>query len=500
MERGRWWAALAGAALLAGVGCAPTSAGPGPTPEPVTTTTAPAPPAVAADPVDVDVVVEGMAATARVGPMVQVDAEHAVLVLDVALPDDLERSAKPWELVPDSEHHPYAGLLSRLQVLDLGEAAVEEPLDVDGFTASSWFGREAGRQVGYAAYGPQTERSVAVVVPHGDVVEVPVVDLGRLTDERGPRSRKAVSEASAWLLEGDPEHGRSRGELRVRRTALEAVARDRAGTVDVVASTEEVTVHIAPEALFDDGSADPSDTADDVLDAVAAQLTEHGAESVRVVVPGDAALAHERGAAVRDRLAELADLTGTGVEVVHGAAASRVEVHLVGPTGAGSPRVAPWGDPSLPEVDGPVAGAPECAVVREEHPVTVSLEEVRELGGYLVGRVEVTNTGEETISRVGSSFVRSRTGEEREPARFREWADVLALAVGTTRHYPLECPVADRYAALAPSLRQDLAPGDTYVAAVVWPRVPGRSVVLDVAGRDGTYGTPDVRVVDVPVR
>src|SRR5690606_19984952 len=159
------------------------------------------------------------AATARVGPMVQVDAEHAVLVLDVALPDDLERSAKPWELVPDSEHHPYAGLLSRLQVLDLGEAAVEEPLDVDGFTASSWFGREAGRQVGYAAYGPQTEPSVAVVVPHGDVVEVPVVDLGRLTDERGPRSRKAVSEASAWLLEGDPEHGRSRGGGRGRRRA-----------------------------------------------------------------------------------------------------------------------------------------------------------------------------------------------------------------------------------------------------------------------------------------
>ncbi len=517
MVRRRWVAPLLTAAVLAVVGCgsAETPSGPARTPGPAATTAVP-PPAVAPKPVDVAVVVEGMPADVRVGPMVNVDEDHAVLVLDAVIPDDppLQASARPWENVPATEHHPYGALMGRLLVLDLGAGTVEEPLDVGGFTASSWYRRDEGRHVGYAAYGRQEADTVAVLVPHGDVVEVPVVDLAHLTAEGGARDPKAVLEAGQWLLEADPALGRERGQLTVQRMALEVVARDHAGTVDVAASAEGTVVRITAQALFEDGSAEPAAGSDAALDAVVAQLEERRFEEVRVAVPSGhdlpADTAHERGEAVLERLHRLTDLSGLSgaeVEAIPGGGRSaagpeRIEVHLRGAAGGTVPRIAPWGGPELPEPTGPVVAAPGPAEVElgEDAPVAVALEEVREVGDLLVGRVLVTNTGAERIRSVEEYFTRGRADDAREGSRFMRRTDAFALTVAGTRYFPVEYPVWDRYMALAPPQRQDLAPGDTYVATVVWPRVPGMSVVLDVAGREGGYRTPDVRVTDVPVR
>ena len=374
---------------------------------------------------------------------------------------------------------------------------------------------DEGTEIVYVAFPVPDATTVDVLLPEvgwvGDVPVVPAAQAGTLTVP--PEE----------LLEGAPGEGET--------FPLEEFSEAHDGNVRTRQTAEQVAVAVASDVLFAYDSDQLGPDADAALQTAAAQLAGHGGGALTVVghtddqgdEPYNVDLSQRRAATVAARLQGLTDLTafdvsvegrGESQPVVAGtgdaerAANRRVELVLVPDSPAAQPPVVEEAG-TLPEMPGPVApGATGVSVVQEDESFDVRLPEVRRDGRFLVGALEVTNTGTDHLDMhaLSGSAWDSRGSFD---ARLQYAPTNVTLVTGTMRWFPVDYlvePEHERRDPLADRIVSHIAPGETRTVTVVWPDVGGDTVTVDVAPRFSTgmgqlqvAGHAPFRLTDVPV-
>lgn len=469
--------------------------------------------------------------TARVGPVVN-RGDYAVLVLEVHIPEGMPKS--DFERRNHWSAHPFRGIY-RFPLLDLEAGTVEEPLRLGEDPKS---GDEATLELpavqsgpsgaAYSVYGPQERDAVDILVPSVGLVEdVPVVEEGAL-----PTGASDIRSVSA-LDAAEEQIGLSGQKLNVRKADLESFALATNDGQDIEVAPGRVDININSDVLFDADQDTLGVGAERELRGVATQLEGVAGGSVTIVGHTDdvdtdehnLALSQRRAEAVRAKLAELTDL-GMFSVTVEGkgeseprmagttaqarAANRRVEV-LVVPTDP-SQQVVIQGvqDADLPEPEGPVGTATEGVTASndEGESIHVDLAELRTRGRYLVGEVTVTNVGDEMNSLVMNSLramTLSTPRGESEPNQMN-MASGLTLLEGGQRFFPVDYSIEGApYTPVVADQAAKLAPGQSLVVPVVWPKMEADSAVLDISdykqvlkGAKAHYFL--FRVTDVPIR
>ena len=168
---------------------------------------------------------------------------------------------------------------------------------------------------------------------------------------------------------------------------------------------------------------------------------------------------------------------------------------------------APDGD--LPEIPGPVApGATGVSVVDGNDAFDVRLPEVRRVGRYLVGRLEVTNTGTADLS-LSSLAVGAWDSRGSFDPQLQLAPTNVTLVDATSRRYPVDYvvnPENGRRDPLADRVVDGVGPGEVRAVTVVWPDPGTDTVTVDVAPRFRRSvadlliaGQAPFRLTDVPV-
>ncbi len=373
-----------------------------------------------------------------------------------------------------------------------------------------------GAEVVHAAFPAVDDDTVDVLLPQvGWVRDVPVVAAeaaGDLTVPPSELSDQPAGEAVTAPVETYTEA--LSGQVRTRRTA------------------DEVEVAVSSDVLFAFDSDQLAPEADAALQSAAAQVAAHGGGNLTVVGHTDdqgdetynVDLSQRRAQTVATRLGELVDLSAFDL-AVEGRGESEP---LVAGTGdaerALNRRVAlvlvPSSDPAettevvvdagaLPDPQGAVAaGATGVSVTDGDATFDVRLPEVRRVGRYLVGALEVTNTGATDLA-LGSLAVGAWDARGSLDAELQFAPTNVTLVSGGTRLYPVDyVKDAERGARdpLSDRIVNGVAPGTVRTVTVVWPDTGEDVVTLDVAPRfhPGNAelriaGRAPFRLTDVPV-
>ncbi|WP_019136374.1 OmpA family protein [Cellulomonas massiliensis] len=418
-----------------------------------------------------------------------------------------------------------AGTVATVAVDDTGNAVVTHPTGDEG-PASEAAQAAAGDGVTivHAVFAAPTTPTATVMLPGGGVVEgvpvVPAAEAGTLTVPVDEIDGDAVDRLPVSPLTTYEE--REGGDVRTRTEA------------------DEVVTAVSADVLFASDSAALSRKADAALRSAASDLAGYDGGTLTVVghtddVDTDAynrALSVKRARAVAKRLAALVDLgafdvrvegRGESQPVASGSSDRarqlnrRVELVLV-PQGPAAPEAddAPTPGPSagtLPATDGPTAPGPTGVRVEDgDATLDVRLTEVRRLGRFLVGELEVTNAGPKALTGVSTFAAGAWDARGAFTPTLQFAATKLTLLDGARRLYPVDylvgsASVKDARRPLADQVVGWLDPGAWEVVTVVWPDVPGaRSVTLDspqlVKERQGgrEFGGPPFRLTDVPVQ
>lgn len=311
---------------------------------------------------------------------------------------------------------------------------------------------------------------------------------------------------------------------------LEHYTEQVAGQVRARVTPSEVTVDIASDVLFAVDSAELGPDAEAALAAAGAQLAAYDGGRLTIVGHTDDVadeaynldLSQRRAAAVAQRLGGLVDLSALDVSVegrgesepaAGGTSAEarsqnrRVEITLVPAVGAEAAPVAALADGELPEATGSSGpGADGLDVEDGVDSYSVRLPELRRVGPYVVGELELTNRGSAAL---GGDVLASGAWDARgdfDPS-LQSAATNVALLVGQNRLYPL-----DYRRSGDPDLREPLSdrsitvdPGASRVVTVVWPDPGTDTVAVEVAPRElAAFGGVAVggaafRLTDVPV-
>lgn len=511
------------AALLAG--CTGADA-PTPPSAPASSTTATQAPV---EPVVVEVVLDGEQVELAVGPLAVHD-DAAVLRLAGAVPGSTLALAF-WHVYESTGSPGPNGA----RLVDLEAGTVARVLrTTDGKTVTTRNGSPGGpatdaadeaageeHDVVYAAFPVPDATTVDVLLPEaGWVRDVPVVPAARAGTLTVP---------PAELVEGTLDAG---GVY-----ALEEFSETHDGNVRARETTEQVAVTVASDVLFAFDSDQLGPDADAALGTAAAQIAIHGGGTLTVVghtddqgeEPYNVDLSQRRAATVATRLATLTDLAafdvtvegrGEAEPVVAGTGEAeralnrRVELVLVPAADAAAPDAgdgggAGSGGGALPEIPGPVApGTTGVSVVDGDASYDVRLPEVRRVGRYVVGRLEVTNTGaaDLALNSLAGSAWDSRGSFD---ARLQFAPTNVTLVSGTTRWYPVDYlsdPENGRRDPLTDRIVNGIAPGAVRAVTVVWPDPGTDSVTVDVAPRFHRSieqvqiaGRSPFRLTDVPV-
>ncbi|GEK23325.1 OmpA family protein [Cellulomonas xylanilytica] len=506
-------------AVLACVACTPDDA-----PSPSGTVTASATSADAdVAPVTADVVVRGEEVTLDVGPVAVTDD---VGVLRIAGPKAASLQTELWDVLVSVT--PGA---NGVRLVDLTEGTVALPARTEGDkVVASWVRSVGGpatdaaaeaagddTEVLYVAFAAPDDTTVDVLLPGGGglVQEVPVVDAqdaGVLTVPASEIEEDPVATAPVVALDTYTEQ--VGGQVRTRSTA------------------QTVTVAIGSDVLFDVDSAELGPQSDAALAAAAQQVGAYDGGTLAVVGHTDdvadeaynQGLAERRAQAVADRLGSLADLggfelsvqgRGEGEPAVSGtspearAANRRVELVLTTEQDEVAPTTqAPAG--TLPETTGPTA-AGEAAVTIDSGngvPVDVRVREVRRVGRFLVGSLEVTNTAgpDEAAGTLFSTGAWDARGSF--DASLQQAATNVTLLRGDLRLYPVDYLVAeDRRDPLSDRVIYGPEKGSSILVTVVWPDPGADAVVVDspVQAKEVTESVSvdlrvqPFRITDVPV-
>ena len=310
-------------------------------------------------------------------------------------------------------------------------------------------------------------------------------------------------------------------------------------------SDQNVTVTLSSDVTFDSDSANLSDKADGQLQTVAGQLAQHPDGGTLDIVghTDDVAdnahnqkLSEDRAAAVKTRLAELADLanwqvTTTGKGETEPAindttdearaANRRVAITITptsgttakqpGTTGTATPPAPPASDTGLPDAQGPVGTGPDGVTLngpdtRGGGQITVTLDHVTRTGGLLLGQLTVTTgpggTGNAFLSSwlTDSSVLLANSRGEGGTDAMGASSGLTLLADGQ-RVYPADYlpPDIDRHRPLTEqTLTSALKEGATTTVCVVWPDTGQDTVTLDHPGHKNNLSYV-FRLTDIPV-
>ena len=372
---------------------------------------------------------------------------------------------------------------------------------------------------------------VTVLVPQTGFVRVRVIDrdagvspeaLGKadkiIQDEDGPGDRAAV-------------------------VPLERYTRALDDSVGTRTTDRTIAVTLSSDVTFESDSYNLTGKADAQLQTVASQLARYpdggGLDVVGHTddVADDAhnqKLSEDRAAAVKDRLAQLADLaswqvttTGKGESepavkdtTDEARAANRRVVTTITPTGgthngatpSSAPSAAPSGAPasSLPEPQGPVGTGPDGVTLTgpsDKGQITITLDHATRTGGLLLGRLTVTTGPGGTNGSLGAwlgdpnalgSNPRDENGNNID---IFYAADGLTLLSGDERVFPADyLPPGDEahWPLTDLKLTDSLKEGATTTVCAVWPDTGQDTLTLDHQGNmNGTDYA--FRLTDIPV-
>lgn len=506
-------AAVALAACTGGGG-APVPAG---TPTATATTAAPV------EPVVVETVVDGTSVDLEVGPLAVHDD---AAVLRLAAPARYPAMMSAFSFVFESIESPGP---SGVRMVDLDAGTVVRALRTDDdrvvMTRNGSPGGPATDAAEEAAGDDVALLYVAFPVPDAEVVDVLLPAAGWVSDVPVVRAADAgaLTVPPDELVEGTP--------VPTEAFTLEGYTETLGGQVRARRSVEQVEVAVSSDVLFAFDSDQLAPDADGALQAAAAQVA--GYEGGRLTVvghtddQGDDAynldLSQRRAATVAQRIAQLADLSAFDVTVrgqgesqpavagtgeAERALNRRVELVLE-TTGESAPVDVVEVAGTVPGPQGPAGAGPTGVSVADgEDRFDVRLHEVRRVGRYVVGGLEVTNTGVADLS-MGSLAVGAWDSRGSFDPQLQFAPTNVTLVEGGTRFYPVDYltdPVENEREPLADRIVNSIDPGETRRVTVVWPDPGTDTVTVDVAPRfHGSItevqiaGRAPFRLTDVPV-
>ena len=390
-------------------------------------------------------------------------------------------------------------------------------------------------------FGPVDIDEVIVFVPQSGFATVSVI--GRDQAAGAGISSQALDEADEIIQDGGPGEDAAVAPLERYTQAPDNSAGTRT-------SDKDVTVTLSSDVTFDSDSAALSDKADGQLQIVAEQLAQYpDGGSLDIVghtddVADDAhnqKLSEDRAQAVRDRLAELADLgswpdsvTGKGETepaiddtTDEARAANRRVVTTITPTNgtqngatpSSTPSAAPLSssapDGNLPESTGPAGKGPDGVTVPEpdgKGQVTFTLDHATRTGGLLTAQLTAT-TGPGGTGSTGlnmwltdplgpaiTALTQSARGENGGMGAV-EISEGLTLLADGQRVYPADYlpPGGDWHRPLTELNAADsLKEGAAITICVAWPDTGQDTLTLDhpPAKNSNQYA---FRLTDIPV-
>ena len=378
-------------------------------------------------------------------------------------------------------------------------------------------------------FGPVDIDEVIVFVPQSGFATVSVI--GRDQAAGAGISSQALDEADEIIQDGGPGEDAAVAPLERYTQAPDNSAGTRTGDKDV-------TVTLSSDVTFDSDSAALSDKADGQLQIVAEQLAQYpDGGSLDIVghtddVADDAhnqKLSEDRAQAVRDRLAELADLgswpdsvTGKGETepaiddtTDEARAANRRVVTTITPTNgtqngatpSSTPSAAPLSssapDGNLPESTGPTGKGPDGVTVPEpdgKGQVTFTLDHATRTSGLLLAQLTAT-TGPGGTGSTGlnmwltdplgpaiTALTQSARGENGGMGAV-EISEGLTLLADGQRVYPADYlpPGGDWHRPLTElSAADSLKEGAATTICVAWPDTGQDTLTLDHQGNMNT--------------
>ena len=498
--------------------------------------------------------------TARVSPLVRVDDQTMLLVVeltraadDAAVADVLDTgtsSGPPQQDKIDLTDYlgdfPSRAGASFTHLIDPDGMRVLRPASASGDLLEAGPGETVASNLVFSATGLDQLDHVTVYVPQTGFTVVGVIDRADATSAGiDPQTLNSLDQALAEhrasatpspSADDTSAHGSAAGPVPIERYTRTLDDSDSTRTTD-----KDVTVTLASDVTFDSDSYNLTAAADAQLQTVADQVARYpDGGSLDIVghtddVADDAhnqTLSENRAAAVKDRLAQLTDLaawqvTTTGKGETEPAvddttdearAANRRVVITITPTGgttAKQPGATGSAAPSsnndgLPEPKGPVGTGPDGVTLTgpsDKGQITIALDHATRTGGLLLGRLEITTGPGGTNGSLGAWLSDPGTlgsnprGENGNNIDIFYAADGLTLLSGDERVFPADyLPPGDEahWPLTDLKLTDTLKEGATTTVCAVWPDTGQDTLTLDHQGNmnDTDYA---FRLTNVPV-
>ena len=449
---------------------------------------------------DLDGHVMGHHVTARVSPLVRVDDQTMLLVVeltraadDAAVADVLDTgtsSGPPQQDKIDLTDYlgdfPSRAGASFTHLIDPDGMRVLRPFSASGDLLEAGPGETVASNLVFMTTGLDQLDHVTVYVPQTGFTVVGVIDRADATSAGiDPQTLNSLDQALAEhrasatpspSADDTSAHGSAAGPVPIERYTR--TLDDSTGTRT---TDKDVTVTLASDVTFDSDSYNLTAAADAQLQTVASQIAQHpDGGTLDIVghtddVADDAhnqTLSENRAAAVKDRLGQLTDLaawqvTTTGKGETEPAvddttdqarAANRRVVITITPTGgtqngatpSSAPSAAPSSgapDNSLPEPKGPVGTGPDGVTLTgpsDKGQITIALDHATRTGGLLLGQLKITTGPGGTNGSLGAWLSDPGTlgsnprGENGNNIDIFYAADGLTLLSGNERVFPAD--------------------------------------------------------------
>ena len=511
---------------------------------------------------DLDGHVMGHHVTARVSPLVRVDDQTMLLVVELtraaddAAVTDVRDSGSSSSSAQENEigltyylgDFPSRAGASFTHLIDPDGMRVLRPFSASGKLLEVGPGETVASDLAFSSTGLDQLDHVTVYVPQTGFTVVGVIDRAdansagidpqTLEDLDQALAERRASAAPSSSADDTSAQGPAAGPVPIER-----YTRTLNGSASTHTTNKDVTVTLSSDVTFDSDSYNLTAAADSQLQTVADQIAQHpDGGSLDIVghtddVADDAhnqKLSEDRAAAVKDRLGRLTDLaswqvstTGKGesepaVDDTTDAAraANRRVVTTITPTGgthngatpSSIPSAAPSGGPgsSLPEPQGPVGTGPDGVTVPGldgKGQITITLDHATRTGGLLLAQLTVTTGPGGTNGSLGAwlgdpnalgSNPRDENGNNID---IFYAADGLTLLSGDERVFPADyLPPGDEahWPLTDIKLTDSLKEGATTTVCAVWPDTGQDTLTLD---HQGNMNDTDYafRLTNVPV-
>ena len=504
----------------------------------------------------------GQHVTARVSPLVRVDDQTMLLVVELtrAADDAAVTDVRDTGTSSGSAQENKIGLTYYLgdfplragasftHLIDPDGMRVLRPSSASGKLLEVGPGETVASDLVFSSTGLDQLDHVTVYVPQTGFTVVGVIDRADATSAGiDPQALealdRALAERRASATPSPSADATSAQGTAAGPVPIERYTRTLNGSASTHTTDKDVTVTLASDVTFDSDSYNLTAAADSQLQTVADQIAQHpDGGSLDIVghtddVADDAhnqKLSENRATAVKDRLAQLTDLaswkvTTTGKGETEPAvkdttdearAANRRVVTTITPAGgthngatpSSTPSAAPSGTPgsSLPEPKGPVGTGPDGVTLTspsDKGQITITLDHATRTGGLLLGRLTVTTGPGGTNGSLGAwlsdpnALGSNPRDENGNNINIFYAADGLTLLSGDERVFPADyLPPGDEahWPLTDIKLTETLKEGATTTVCAAWPDTGQDTLTLDHQGN--MNGTDYAfRLTDIPV-